>query len=282
MKNFNNYKPEVYAASVDWRYNVLNKIFTNNADKLQWRGDERVLDIGCGVADITRHVILPMLSPDYKKLSCADASTLMLSAAEKQLQDVKKVEFIKMDIGADLEKSLIGQFDRIFSTFCLMYLKDQRKTFQNVFDLLAPGGDCFIVILSSGIIFETLFQLAETPKWREHLKHVRDVYVFPYREDPDPEKTLTSLLRSVGFTDVFVKKDKSFSLYENADRLRDNLLVMPDFPHKMTQQEREELFEDQIKLGISMNVVAESYDESKPILQARHVTLTIKARKPVL
>ncbi|XP_055692089.1 juvenile hormone acid O-methyltransferase-like isoform X1 [Lutzomyia longipalpis] len=280
MKNFNLYTPKLYATSLELRCKSIQALLTQHADKLQWRGGERIMDIGCGLGDIVRRVILPMLPPDYTKLVCVDASTVMLNEAQNELKSFRNIEFLEMDFEADLNESLTGSFDRIFSTLCFMYLADQRKAFENVFNLLAPGGDCFIMFLSTGIIFETFFQLAETPKWKEQLKHLREIYVFPYREDPDPERTLTNLLTSIGFKDVFVKKEDFFHLYPNVEKLTENIKTMLDFPNSMTNKEREELLEDQIKTAISFNVVEGCRDESKPLLRPRHETLTVYAKRP--
>uniref|UniRef100_A0A1L8DK59 Putative juvenile hormone acid o-methyltransferase n=1 Tax=Nyssomyia neivai TaxID=330878 RepID=A0A1L8DK59_9DIPT len=265
---------------VCFRCRTMGKLFEDHGKRLKWFGGERVLDLGCGVGDVTRRIILPLLPQNYGSLTCADASTHMLCAAQKELEGVRNVEFLVMDIEVDLQVSLLGSFHKIFSTFCLMFMEDQRKVYENVWKLLAPGGECFIIILVTGTIFETGFHLAETPKWCEHLKHYRKTFVFPYREDPNPERTVINLLQSTGYSDVFVKKDNVFDVYPTVEDLRDNIRAMPSFPNNMTQQDKEDLLEDQVKFGLTLNSVQECLDESKPI-EPRRVTLTIHARKPL-
>lgn len=164
---------------------------------------------------------MPLLPRNFEQLLCTDASPKMLEAARSQLHDVENVDFLEMDIGVSLKDDHVkGVFDRLVSSFCIMYVRDQRKVFENIFELLAPGGDCFIILFSTGAVFEVYFQLMDTPKWKDKLKGFREVFVFPYREDPDPKGTIEELLKSAGFTDILVKTDNFEFTFPTVDNFK--------------------------------------------------------------
>ncbi|XP_059608078.1 juvenile hormone acid O-methyltransferase-like [Phlebotomus argentipes] len=259
---------------------MIQKILEGFFQRLKWRGDERVMDIGCGIGDVTRRCFLPLLPDNFQRLVCADFSPVMLEAAKLEFRGIDRVDFLQMDIGKNVEDSLKETFDRIFSSLSLMYVQDQMQVFKNVFDLLTPGGDCLIIILRNGAIFETAFQLSETLKWKDRLKHYREVFVFPYREDPDPMATLKNLLKSVGFQDISVKKEDYNHVYPSTEIFRETLKCCPSFPNNLSEDEKDDLLDDQVDLGTSFNIIQPFRDESKPMKEIPFQNLIIYARKP--
>ncbi|XP_055692299.1 juvenile hormone acid O-methyltransferase-like [Lutzomyia longipalpis] len=274
------YRPELYAKLGDIRCEYVDYFIKRHGGKLKWRDNERVLEIGCGVGDVTRRCFFPLLPRNFQKFVLSDFSPKMIEFAKKEFQGVDHVDFMLLDIEKELESSLNGGFDKILSSLCFMHVGNQVKSFENVFKLLAPGGECFIVLMSTAAIFETIFRLAETPKWAERLKHHREVFILPYREDPNPEETIGRLLKNIGFVDVFVKKEEFFHLYPTVDDFRETLKCMRDVSSNLSQEEKEELLEDRVKLGIHFNVIKELHDPNRPILQKAFENLTIYAKKP--
>uniref|UniRef100_A0A1B0D0X4 Methyltransferase type 12 domain-containing protein n=1 Tax=Phlebotomus papatasi TaxID=29031 RepID=A0A1B0D0X4_PHLPP len=257
-----------------------------HGSELQWENIKHCIDVGCGIGDVTKQCFLPLLPRNFKQLLCTDASPKMLEAARSRLHDVENVDFLEMDIGASLKDDHVkGVFDRFVSSFCIMYVRDQRKVFENVFELLAPGGDCFIILFSTGAIFEAFFQLMDTPKWKDKLKRFREVFVFPYREDPDPKGTIEGLLKSTGFTDILVKTDDFEFTFPTADKykgLKNSQQSFPEFPNNMTEKDKYELLQDQVELMKSFNLIDEFRDETKPISESFFKILIVSAKKPLI
>ncbi|XP_059608076.1 juvenile hormone acid O-methyltransferase-like [Phlebotomus argentipes] len=277
---YHEYNPQKYAFSSDVRCKIVQSVLDSLFGSLKWRGGERVMDIGCGIGDVTRRCFLPLLPDNFQRLVCADFSPVMLEAAKLEFRGIDRVDFLQMDIGKNVEDSLKGTFDRIFSSFCLMYVQDQKQVFKNIFDLLTPGGDCVIMFMRRGAITETGIQLVNTPKWKDRLKHYREVFVFPYREDPDPVATLENLLKSVGFQEVSVEKEDFNHVYPSTENFRETLMCLPDFPNNLSEDEKDDLVDDQVDLGSSFNIIRPFRDETKPMKEIPYQNLIIYARKP--
>lgn len=204
------YDIDKYRDSLKFRTSIVNSHLTKYGEKLIWKGGERIMDIGCGPADITRHCFLPLLPHDFKVLVCADICPNMLKTARSELLGLEHVDFLQMDIRKCPEINFMNGFDRIFSTFCFMYVADQKKALENVFQLLAPGGDCWITQFTIAPVVDTLFQLSETPKWKNKLKDLRKTFIFPYWDDPDPVSTAEKFMKLIGYEDISVALDKCF------------------------------------------------------------------------
>ncbi|GAB0099618.1 Methyltransferase domain 25 [Sergentomyia squamirostris] len=279
--NYEIYSPELYGKSGDDRSRCIQALLALYGQPLVWHDGDCVLEIGCGIGDVTENCFLPLLPRrNFKRYVCSDASLKMLNATRTRFSKLEHVDFELLDIGIPVDSVLCASFNRIFSTICLMYIPNQKQMFKNIYDLLLPDGDCWLQMFTTGAIFESLFQTAEMPKWQEKLHNIRDIFVFPYREDPHPERTVEELMKLVGFVDISVKIHDSYQKYETADRFREVLKCFPDFAPKLTLEEKKDLLEDQVKFGVTMNMIEEFYDPNKPRYQPVFQSLVIYGRKP--
>lgn len=104
-------------------------------DELGLRGDETVLDAGCGTGRVTRHLVerLPR-----GKVVAVDVSPEMLVEARRNLADVgERVEIVQSDL-ADL--ALPRPVDAVFSGAVLHWVLDQERLYQRLHAALRPGG----------------------------------------------------------------------------------------------------------------------------------------------
>lgn len=99
---------------------------------LPLKGDERVLDLGCG--DGTNTVRLATLLPAGEVVGI-DASTGMIHAARPK--EKGNVRFLLMDIN-DIDFK--DEFDLIFSNATLHWVTDHRRLLDNVYKALREGG----------------------------------------------------------------------------------------------------------------------------------------------
>lgn len=117
----------VAAPQTSWGREVL--------DRLQLKGDETVLDAGCGPGKLTRLLIerLPR-----GRVVALDASPEMLSVAKKELAGFgSRVELVQAALPL---LPLSSPVDAIFSTATLHWVSDQPAAYRAFFGAIRPGG----------------------------------------------------------------------------------------------------------------------------------------------
>ena len=102
-------------------------------DRLDLRGDERVLDAGCGTGLVTAALLerLPR-----GRVVALDGSTSMLERARGRL-GVERVRYLHHDL---LEPIPIEPVDVIVSTATFHWIADHDRLFTNLAEVLRPGG----------------------------------------------------------------------------------------------------------------------------------------------
>lgn len=100
--------------------------------RLELRGDETILDAGCGSGALTK--LLVDLVPDGAVIG-ADSSPSMLTKARETLGD--DVELIEADLS---QLKLDTQVDVVFSNAVFHWVHDHRALFARMFEVLKPGG----------------------------------------------------------------------------------------------------------------------------------------------
>ena len=100
--------------------------------ELSMKGDEHVLDLGCG--DGTNTAMIAELLPNGQVVGI-DASQGMIETAKPK--EKSNVKFILMDID---EISFVDEFDIIYSNATLHWVKDHVRLLKNVHTALRNGG----------------------------------------------------------------------------------------------------------------------------------------------
>ena len=109
---------------VDWAAAVL--------DRLELRGDERVLDAGCGSGRVTEMLIERV--PEGRVVA-VDSAPAMVAKARAALGDRADVELHDL-----AELRLHEQVDAVFSNAVFHWVLDHDRLFQRLFEALVPGG----------------------------------------------------------------------------------------------------------------------------------------------
>jgi trans-aconitate 2-methyltransferase len=102
-------------------------------ERLPLRGDERVLDAGCGTGQVT--AALRDRLPDGEVIAL-DASASMLQRARDRLGD-DRVTYLLHDL---MEPIPIGPVDAILSTATFHWVPNHDRLFANLATVLRPGG----------------------------------------------------------------------------------------------------------------------------------------------
>jgi len=163
--------PKVYekssSAQKRWAEEVISKI--------KIKGDERVLDIGCGDGKITAHIA--SLLPQGSVLGI-DSSAEMIRFAQSRFpfSSWPNLSFRYAD-ARDLHLS--GEFDLIVSFAALHWVLDQRPVLEGIKRSLKPGGRLFAQFGGSGNageFFNIVENLIQDEAWAPYFRD----FAFPY------------------------------------------------------------------------------------------------------
>jgi trans-aconitate 2-methyltransferase len=157
--------------------------------RMSLRGDETVLDAGCGSGRVTEALLerLPR-----GRVIAVDASPSMVQQARRRFGD--RVEVHQMDL---LELELEQPVDAILSTATFHWVLDHDALFRRLHDALRPGGQLVAQCGGEGNI-DQLRGVAKTVMVREpYAQHFHDWQTPWYYASPEPTR---ERLLAAGFT----------------------------------------------------------------------------------
>jgi trans-aconitate 2-methyltransferase len=120
------------AASYDRQSDPQLAMARDVIDRLDLRGDERVLDAGCGTGRVTAELVARV--PNGTVIA-VDGSSAMVEQAKERLGD--DVEAFAQDL---LDLQLDHPVDAILSTATFHWIADHERLFQRLYAALNPGG----------------------------------------------------------------------------------------------------------------------------------------------
>ncbi len=105
------------------------------------RAGDRVLDVGCGMGDLTR-ALAQAVGPDGLAVG-VDGAERFVAFAREEAAALSNVRFLRADVEVD---RLEGPYDGVYSRFGTMFFADPVAAFRNIRSELAPGRRlCMIV-----------------------------------------------------------------------------------------------------------------------------------------
>lgn len=163
-------------------------------DRLELRGDETIVDAGCGSGRVTE-LLLERL-PDGQVIAL-DGSASMIEAARERLSGHANIEFAVMDLlKLDLSDR---QVDGVISTATFHWITDHPRLFEGLHAIIRPGGQLVAQCGGKGNIAKVLEQayaLMAEPEWSAFFEG----YVDPHRFADAPETE--TLLGAAGFVEA--------------------------------------------------------------------------------
>jgi trans-aconitate 2-methyltransferase len=198
---------QVAAPHAAWGANVL--------DRLELRGDERVLDAGCGSGRVTRQLVERV--PRGQVIG-VDLSPSMLTEARKTLAPVaERVTLIQTDL-LEIERVLDAPVDAVFSTATFHWISDHDRLFGGLHRVLRPSGR-LVAQFGGGDNLAGFMRATDAVAARPPYAAVlsgRALWRFYY----SPETTRTRL-ESAGFTRVDAWLETSPQTFDDRQALAD-------------------------------------------------------------
>jgi len=135
-------------------------------DRLELRGDETVIDAGCGSGRLTE--LLRERVPDGRVIG-VDQSASMIDAARERLGpdvDLRVADLVRLDMGGDTA-------DVVFSTATFHWIADHDALFASLHGALRAGGR--LVAQCGGVgniasVHAAANQAADEPQFRPHFE----------------------------------------------------------------------------------------------------------------
>lgn len=145
--------------------------------KLRLRGDERVLDVGCGDGKVTAELALRV--PDGEVVGIDSSGEMVVFAAASFPPEAwPNLSFRVMDARA---MTFEAEFDRVFSNAVLHWLVDHRAALAGIARALRPGGWCLLQMGGRGNaagVQAAVDELAREPEWAPLFAGMGPVYGF--------------------------------------------------------------------------------------------------------
>jgi SAM-dependent methyltransferase len=185
-------------------------------DRLRLRGDETVIDAGCGSGRLTAEILERL--PEGRVIA-VDRSQNMLAEARQHLEPrfAGRVSYLCADLQ---EIASPEPVDIVFSTATLHWVLDHDRLFPRLFDLLRPGGRLVAQCGGHGNL--------ERLRTRAARLFEADPFAAYFAGAPEPwsfpdDKSTAARLRASGFTDIETSLERADAPFADAVTFREFL-----------------------------------------------------------
>ncbi|NYT01712.1 MAG: methyltransferase domain-containing protein [Methanosarcinales archaeon] len=165
--------PRVYSKSSSEQQRWARELFS----RLKLRGDESILDIGCGDGKVTAE--LAALVPEGRVLGI-DSSLKMISYARENHPPTSHPN-LEFQEGDATRLGFSACFDRVVSFACLHWVKDHPAVLRGVKNSLRPRGRLLIQCGGRGNaaqVFEAARELIALDRWSRYFRGFQEPYYF--------------------------------------------------------------------------------------------------------
>lgn len=211
--SFSQWDGNDYKSNAQLQIRWVDKFFFEN---YKFRGDEYVLDIGCGDGRISNQIA------DYipkGKVIGFDKSSSMIETSLKSFGFKKNLVFF---VGDAEDQTLYkkhfnqSQFDLVVSFSVLHWVKNQKSVLDGVYHVLKKGGKFYIIICSKG--GDPIQEIAD-----QLITHKQE-YVDLFKDFKDPISRYTvgeysKILRGSNFYSFDIKETKKEDKFMNREDL---------------------------------------------------------------
>lgn len=202
------FEPEIYIDITSMSRRKNTKALQRTTFRRPPEDCRQVLDIGCGTGDFTRDVLLPWSHP-CTKVVAVDASSAMVDYARANYGH-PAICYDVLDLGAPDVSTFVekyGRFDRIYSFFCLHWIRDQEAAFRNISWLLKDGGEALLVFSAQFVLYDVWMEMAAMERWKDILDDPTKLFPDTWQREPPPsvgelEMSVRNLVTKAGMVIV--------------------------------------------------------------------------------
>ena len=183
-------------------------------ERLNWKGNEIVLDAGCGSGRLTKIISTKL---PKGKVFAVDLDSSMIKLANERLGKISNVKFIQSNI-CDIE--LQDKIDVIFSNAVLHWISNHRKVFEHFWQILKPNGQLSIQCGGYGNLTKTLSVFNKVRKSLEFCNYFcnrkgesiwNEPWYFAKAEDT------VKILKEIGFKNIEVSLENKVAKFHDKE-----------------------------------------------------------------
>lgn len=179
--------------------------------QLDLRGDEHLLDLGCGDGKVTAALAAGL--PDGRVVGLDSSHQMIgLAVATYPIKTHNNLSFHVQDVRFLSDEQ---QFDVVFSNAALHWVVDHKPVVQGIFQALKPGGKVLVQMGGKGNAEEliaTLDTIMQQLRWKEYFTHFSFPYGFYAPEEYAP------WLQEAGFTGLSLELKPKVMVHKTRER----------------------------------------------------------------
>nr|SIW59357.1 Juvenile hormone acid O-methyltransferase isoform A [Blattella germanica]SIW59358.1 Juvenile hormone acid O-methyltransferase isoform B [Blattella germanica]SIW59359.1 Juvenile hormone acid O-methyltransferase isoform C [Blattella germanica] len=238
--------PHLYNSAHGLQQKDVEQVLSDYLDKMNWKPGSRIMDIGCGPGYITSKMLMPRLPQDFETLLAVDLSHDMIQYA-KNTYIHPKLNFMQLDIETEnINNDLCSPgFDKIFSFFCLHFVVDQRRAFNNISRLLRPGGEVLVLLVTTCSLFDVYSLQSKKSKWSQYLKDVQK-YTSPFHTLSDAKEEFKRITKDANLSLLKCELKPNRHNYPSFAILQDSLQAINPFISNVPDELHDEFMKDVI------------------------------------
>jgi len=234
---------------------------------LSLRGDETVLDAGCGTGRVTAELL--NLLPRGRVVA-SDISENMLRTAREHLQPrfADRIAFVAAD---SQFLPFDRAFDGVFSTASFHWVRDHDRLFRSVFQALKSGGWLCAQCGGYGNVRRLMARVAELIAAQPALAKYLGNYVLPW--EFASAETAAERLRRAGFVDIHTAIIEDDATFDTAGEYKQFLatVVLRTHVERIPEAEVREKF---------LEALVHRSAADKPPFQLDYHRLNLRAHRP--
>ncbi|XP_026810740.1 juvenile hormone acid O-methyltransferase-like [Rhopalosiphum maidis] len=149
--------------------------------RMVWKSNEIILDIGCGPGDVTSDILYPLLMKNINQLIGVDKSIEMVEYAKKTYE-CSKMGFEVLDIENVNDCSFYSnRFNKIFSFLCLHWVHNKSNALCNMYLMLKNGGEILVNFLLINPFIE--WHKSLDAEWQKYVKDIKQIFNNLYADE---------------------------------------------------------------------------------------------------